>query len=171
VRPATFYLPTTRGVRGCVVAMCSPRKSRESNATSRMMRLGVHLLLVDVMLCCLAISLASLPATTAPDMAELPSALAGADEDGGGINAPLPDGSYSWTPAEEVQKTDKHPFDAFLLTMLVLVTVASFGASVLSPLAMNARKRWGAMCPWDVEVHPWLAASREKPSFLGVFRL
>jgi hypothetical protein len=168
VQPATFYLPTTRGVRGCVVAMCSPRKSRESNATSRM-RLGVPLLLVEVMLCCLAL-LTSLPATTAPGMSEVPSALAGAEE-GGGVNAPLPDGSYSWTPAEEAKKMDKRPIDAFLLTMLVLVTVASFGASVLSPLTMNARKRWEAICPWDVEVRPWLAATREKPSFLGVFRL
>jgi hypothetical protein len=149
--------------------MCSPRKARGSNATPRM-RLGVPLLLVDVMLCCLAL-LTSLPATTAPDTSEVPSAPARAEEGGEGVNAPLPDGSYPLTPAGEAQKTDKRPIDAFLLTMLVLVTAASFGASVLSPLTMNARKRWGAICPWDVEVRPWLAASREKPSFLGVFRL
>jgi hypothetical protein len=167
VQPATFYLPTTRGVRGCVVAMCSPRKAREPNPTPRM-RLGVPLLLVEVM-CSLAL-LTSLPLTTAPDTSEAPSALAGAEESGG-VNAPLPDGSYPLTPAEEAREVDKRPINAFLLTMLVLVTVASFGASVLSLLTMNARKRWGAICPWDVEVRPWLAATREKPSFLGVFRL
>ena len=168
MQPATFYLPTTRGVRGCVVAMCSPRKAREPNPTPRT-RLGVPLLPVEVMLCCLAL-LTSLPATTAPDMSEAPSAPARAEEDGG-VNAPLPDGSYPLTPAEEAQEMDKRPINALLLTMLVLVTVASFGASVLSLLTMNARKRWGAICPWDVEVRPWLAATREKPSFLGVFRL
>ena len=168
MQPATFYLLTTRGVRGCVVAMCSPRKTREPNPTPRM-RLGVPLLLVEVMLCCLAL-LPSLPATTAPDMSEAPSALAGAEEDGG-VNAPLPEGSYPLTPAEEAKGKDKSPINAFLLTMLVLVRVASFGASVLSLVTMNARKRWGAICPWDVEVRPWLAATREKPSFLGVFRL
>jgi len=170
VQPATFYLPTTRGVRGCVVAMCSPRKAREPNSTPRT-RLGVvpHLV-VEVMLCCLALS-TSLPATTAPDMSEAPSAPARAEQDGG-VNAPLPDGSYPLTPAEEAQERDKRPINAFLLTMLVLVTVASFGASVLSLLTMNSRtKRWGAICPWEVEVLPWLAATLEKPSFLGVFRL
>ena len=167
MQPATFYLPTTRGVRGCVVRMCSPRKAREPNPTPRM-RLGVPLLVVEVMLCCLAL-LTSLPATTAPDMSEAPSAPARAEEDGG-VNAPLQDGSYPLTPAEEAKEMGKRPINAFLLTMLVLVTVASFGASVLSLVTMNARKRWGAICPWDVEVRPWLAASREKASFLGVFR-
>jgi len=150
--------------------MCSPRKAREPNPTPRMRILGVPLLLMEVMLCCLALS-TSLPATTAPDMSEAPSAPARAEEDGG-VNAPLPeDGSYPLTPAEEAQEIDKHPIKAFLLTMLVLVTVACFGASVLSLLTMNARKRWGAICPWEVEVRPWLAATREKPSFFGVFRL
>jgi hypothetical protein len=131
---------------------------------------GLVLVLAGVMLCCLAL-LTSLPATTAPDMSEAPSAPARAEEDGG-VNAPLPDGSYPLTPAAEAQQMDKRPINAFLLTMLVLVTVASFGASVLSLLTMNARtKRWGAICPWEVEVRPWLAATRENPSFLGVFRL
>ena len=122
------------------------------------------------MLCCLAL-LTSLPASTAPDMSEAPSAPARAEEDGG-VNAPLPDGSYPLTPAEEAKEMDKRPINAFLLTMLVLVTVASFRASVLSLLTMNVRtKRWGVIRPWDVEVRPWLAATREKPSFLGVFRL
>jgi hypothetical protein len=121
------------------------------------------------MLCCLAL-LTYLPATTAPDMSEAPSALAGAEKDGG-VDAPLPDGSYPLTPAEGARESDKRPINAFLLRLLVLVTVAPFGASVLSLLTMNARKRWGAICPWDVEVRPWLAATREKPSFLGVFRL
>ena len=150
--------------------MCSPRKAREPNPTPRTRILGVLLLVVEVMLCCLALS-TSLPATTAPDMSEAPSAPARAEEDGG-VDAPLPeDGSYPLTPAEEAQEMDERPINAFVLTMLVLVTVASFGASVLSLLTMNARKRWGAICPWEVEVRPWLAATREKPSFLGVFRL
>ena len=169
MQPATFYLPTTRGVRGCVVAMCSPRKAREPDSTPRTRVLGVPLLVVEVMLCCLALS-TSLPASTAPDISEAPSAPARAEEDGG-VNAPLPDDGYPLTPAEEAQEMDKRPINAFLLTMLVLVTVAS-SAGVLSLLTMNARtKRWGAICPWEVEVRPWLAATREKPSFLGVFRL
>ena len=130
---------------------------------------GLVLVLAGVMLCCLAL-LTSLPATTAPDMSEAPSAPARAVEDGG-VNAPLPEGSYPLTPAEEAKGMGKRPINAFLLTMLVLVTVASFEARVFSLLTMNARKRWGAICPWDVEVRPWLAATREKPSFLGVFRL
>ena len=150
--------------------MCSSRKAREANPTPRMRILGVPLLMVEVMLCCLALS-TSLPASTAPDMSEAPSVPARAEDDGG-LNAPLPeDGSYPLTPAEEAKEMDKRPINAFLLTMLVLVTVAS-SAGVLSLLTMNARtKRWGAICLWEVEVRPWLAVSCEKPSFLGVFRL
>jgi hypothetical protein len=131
------------------------------------MRGLVLLLLAGVMLCWLGILL-SLPATSAP---ELPSAFAGANaaqEMDGGANAPLPDGSYPITPAEEVHKTDRHPVNASLLTMLVLAL--SFGASVLL-MAANERRRRAASCSWGVQDRRWLAATYEGRSFLGVFRL
>jgi hypothetical protein len=125
---------------------------------------GLGLPLAGVMLCWLGILL-SLPAT-APDA---PSAFAGADaaQVDGGANAPLPDRSYPITPAEEVQKADRHPVNASHLTMLVLSL--SFGASVLC-MAINERGR-AASCFWDVEDRARLAVAYEGPSFLGVFRL
>jgi hypothetical protein len=128
------------------------------------MRGLVLLLLAGVMLCCLGILL-SLPATTP----HLPSAFAraGAAQVDGGASAPLPDGSYPITPAEEVQEADRHPVNASLLTMLLLSL--SFGASVLY-MATNERGR-AASCFWDVEDRAWLAVAHEDPSLLGVFRL
>jgi hypothetical protein len=125
---------------------------------------GFVLLLAGVMLCWLGFLL-SLPAT-AP---HLPSAFAGADaaQVDGGANAPLSNGSYPLTPAEEVQETDRYPVNASLLTMLVLSL--SFGASVLW-MAANERGR-AATCLWGVEDRGWLAVAYEGPSFLGVFRL
>jgi hypothetical protein len=64
--------------------------------------------------------------------------------------APLPDGSYPLTPAEEAQQTDSPPVKAYLLT--------------------NARRQ-GAICSWSGDDHGWLSVAHEDPSFLGVFRL
>ena len=128
---------------------------------------GFVLLLAAVMLCWVGILL-SLPATSAP---ESPSAFVRAEAaqgvDGGGL-APLPDGSYRPTLAEEVRETDSPPVNASLLTMLVLCF--SFGASVLRMLLTNARRR-GAICSWSGDDRRWLSVAYEDPSFLGVFRL
>jgi hypothetical protein len=127
----------------------------------------VLLLLAGIMLCCLGVLL-SLP-ITAPDV---PSALAGTNvghvDRGAGASAPLPDGSYPLTPAEEVQETDRRPVNAYLLTMLVLA--CSFGASVLRMLLTNPRRQ-GVICSWSGDDRPWLAVAYEEPSLLGVFRL
>ena len=96
-----------------------------------------------VFFCCLGV-LSFLP-TTAP---EVPSSLA---------------------VEEEVQERDRRPVNAYLLTTLLLVG-ASFGVSILW-LTTNARRRRGAICSWGFDERPWLAAAREGPSFLGVFRL
>jgi hypothetical protein len=128
------------------------------------------LLLVSagIMLCCFGVFLLSLP-LTAP---HLSSALAGADVEhvdrAANAPAPLGEGSYPLTPAEEAQETDRHPVNAYLLTMLVLAY--SFGASVLRMLLKNARRR-GAVCSWSGDDRPWLAVACEEPSLLGVFRL
>jgi len=128
------------------------------------------------MLCCLGVLL-SLPATT-PDVSDVPgvpSALAGAkaghvDRRAGNASAPVPHASYAFTPAEELQETDKLPVNVSLLTMLVLVIV-SFGASV-GWLLMTKARRLGAMCCSVVDDRRvWLATAPEGPSFLGVFRL
>jgi len=130
----------------------------------------VVLLLAGVMLLCLG-SFLSLPATTASDVPDVPSALAGANvghvDRGANAPAPLPDESYPITPAEEAQKTDKLPVNAYLLTMLVLA-VASFGASVLW-LLTNARRQ-GAIYSLGA-VRASLNTACEQPSFLGVFQL
>ena len=125
------------------------------------MRGLVLLLLAGVMLCWLGILL-SLPATAA----HLPSAFAGADaaQLDGGAHAPLPDGSYPTTPAEEVQETDSPPVNASLLTMLLLSL--SFGASVLRMLLTNARRQ-GAICSSSGDDRRWLSVAYEDPSFLG----
>jgi|SRR5215207_2392402 hypothetical protein len=132
-----------------------------------MHRLVLLLLLAGIMLCCLGVLL-SLP-ITAPDV---PSALAGTNvghvDRGAGASAPLPDGSYPLTPAEEVQETDRRPVNAYLLTMLVLA--CSFGASVLRMLLTNPRRQ-GVFCSWSGDDRPWLAVAYEEPSLLGVFRL
>jgi hypothetical protein len=119
------------------------------------------------MLCCLGVLLC-LP-LTAPDV---PSALAGANVElvdrGANAPAPLPDGSYPLTLAEEAQETDSPPVNASLLTMLMLA--CSFGASVLRMLLTNARRQ-GAICSCSGDDRGWLAVAHEDPSFLGVFRL
>jgi parallel beta-helix repeat protein len=87
-----------------------------------MHRLVLLVLLAGIMLCCLG-DLLSLP-LTAPDVSDvlgLPSALAGANvghvDRGAKASAPLPNGSYPLTPADEVQETDRHPVNSYLLTM------------------------------------------------------
>jgi hypothetical protein len=82
--------------------------------------------------------------------------------------APLPEGSYPLTPAEEAQETNRLPVNSYLLTMLVLA--CSFGSSVLRMLLTNARKR-GAICSCSGDDRGWLAVAHEDPSLLGVFRL
>ena len=138
-----------------------------------MHRFVLVLLLAGIVLCCLVVLL-SLP-FTAPDVSDVPgvpSALAGANvghvDGGAGASAPLPNGSYPLTPAEEVQETDRQPANAYLLTMLLLA--CSFGASVLRMLLTNARRQ-GATCSWIDDNRPWLAVAYEELSFLGVFRL
>jgi hypothetical protein len=129
------------------------------------------LLLVSagVMLCCFWVFLLSLPHSAT----HLSSALAGADvehvERGTNAPAPLGEGSYALTPAEEPQETDSPPVNAYLLTMLLLLACC-FGASVLRMLLTNARRR-GAICSWIGDDRPWLAVAHEDPSLLGVFRL
>jgi hypothetical protein len=71
-------------------------------------------------------------------------------------------------PAEEVQKTDRHPVNASLLTMLLLA--CSFGTSVLKVLITNARKQ-RAISSRSGDDRPWLALAYGEPSVLGVFRL
>jgi len=128
------------------------------------MRRLVIILLIGLMLSCLGVCL-SLPATGS----DVPSAfiavvdVAQVDRD---ANAPVPDGSYLLTRAEDVEKTDERPVNAELLTILLLA--CSFGASV-GWLLTNARKR-GAICSSGVDL-PSLATAPEEPSFLGVFRL
>jgi hypothetical protein len=112
------------------------------------------------MLCCLGILL-SLPATTLHLASDF--ARADAAQVDGGASAPLPNGSFPITPAEEVQEADRHPANASLLLSL------SFGASVLY-MATNERGR-AASCFWDGEDRGWLAVAHEDPSILGVFRL
>jgi hypothetical protein len=131
------------------------------------------LVLAGIVLCCLGVLL-SLP-LTAPDVSDVPgvpSALAGTNvghvDGGAGASAPLPNTSYPLTPAGEVQETDRHPANAYLLTMLVLA--CSFGTSVLRMLLTNARRQ-GVTCSWIDDNRRWLAVAYEEPSFLGVFRL
>jgi len=131
------------------------------------------LLLVGIMLCCLVVLL-SLP-LSAPEVSDVPgvaSALAGANvghvDRGANAPAPLPNGSYPLTLAEELQQTDRHPVNAYLLTMLMLA--CSFGASVLRMVLTNARRQ-EAICSWIGDDRRWLSVTYEEPSFLGVFRL
>ena len=138
-----------------------------------MYRLVLLLLLAAIVLCCLWLVL-SLP-LSAPDVSGVPgvpSALAGANvghvDRGAEASAPLPNGSYPLTPADEVQQTDRPPANAYLLTMLLLAW--SFGASVLRMLLTNTRRQ-GVTCSWIGDDRPWLAVAYEEPSFLGVFRL
>jgi hypothetical protein len=133
----------------------------------------VLLLLAGIMLCCLAVLLSlQLSAHNVSDAPGVPSALAGSNvrhvDRAANAPAPLPDGSYPLTPAEELQQTDRHPVNACLLTMLVLA--CSFGVSVLRMLLANARKQ-GAICSWMGEDRVWLSVAYEEPSFLGVFQL
>jgi hypothetical protein len=131
----------------------------------------VFLLLAGVMLCCLEIFL-SLPEPTS-EVPGVSSALAGANvghvDRAANAPAPLPDGSYPLTPAEVPQESDELPVNFYLLTMLVLA-LAFFGASIGWLLMPNTRGQ-GVMCCSVVNDRVWLAAAREGPSFLGVFRL
>jgi hypothetical protein len=128
------------------------------------MRPLVVLVLAGLMLFCLGVSL-SLPVS---GFDVPPAIVAGADvaHVHRGANAPLPDGSYLFTPAEEVQKTDERPVNAYLLTMLLLA--CSFGASV-GWLLTNSQRQ-GALCSLGV-VRPSLANACKDLPLLGVFRL
>jgi hypothetical protein len=131
----------------------------------------VFLLLAGVMLCYLGIFL-SLPEPPS-EVPGVSSALAGANvghvDRGANAPAPLPDGSYPLTPAEVSQEPDELPVNFYLLTMLVLA-LAFFGASIGWLLMPNTRGQ-GVMCCSVVNDLVWLAAAREGPSFLRVFRL
>ena len=128
----------------------------------------VLLLLAGIMLCCFGVFSISLP-HTAPHVS---TALAGANVEhvdrAANAPAPLPDGSYPLTPAEEVQEADRHPVNAYLLTMLLLAF--SFGTSVLM-VALTNSWRQGAICSWIGDDRGWLAVTHEERSLLGVFRL
>ena len=128
----------------------------------------LHLLLAGIMLCYLGVFLRSMPLTAS----NVPSALAGANvghvDRGANAPAPLPDGSYPLTPAEEAQETYMPPVNAHLLTMLLLA--CSFGASVLRMVLTNARRQ-GATCAWIGDDRLWLTVAHEAPCFLGVYRL
>ena len=132
-----------------------------------MHRLVLLLVLAGVMLCCLGVLL-SLPLSAPP----VSSALGGANVEhvdrAANAPAPLPDGSYPPTLAQEAQETDGSPVNSHFLTMLLLA--CSFGWSVLRMLLTNARRR-GALCSWSGDDRGWLAVAHENPSFLGVFRL
>jgi hypothetical protein len=140
----------------------------------RARRFVLLLLLAGIMLCCFGVLLSlAVTAPDVPDVPGVPSALVGANvghvDRGVGVSStPLPDASYPLTPAWEAQETDRHPVNAYLLTMLLLVCF--FGASVLRMLLTNARKQ-GAICFWSGDDRPWLAVAYGEPSFLGVFRL
>ena len=120
------------------------------------------------MLCCLGVFSISLP-HSAPHVS---STLGGANVEhvdrAANAPAPLPEGSYPLTLAEEAQETDSPPVNAYLLTMLLLA--CSFGSSVLRMLRTNARRQ-GAICSWCGDDGGWLAVAHEEPSLLGVFRL
>ena len=125
------------------------------------------------MLCCLGVVLSSpLTAPDVFDVSDVPSALAGANVghvDGGAeASVPVPNGRYPLTPADEVQQTDRHPVNSYLLTMLVLACF--FGASVLRLMLTYFRKQ-GAICSWSGDDRWWLSVAYEEPSFLGVFQL
>jgi hypothetical protein len=109
-----------------------------------MRRVALLLLLAGILLYCLGPFL-SLAATTDSDVPEVLSAS-----------------------AEEVRETDKRPMNSSLLMMLVLA-IASFGASFLWLLTVNPRRR-GATCSWGF-VRASLSTVCKEPSFLGVFLL
>ena len=125
------------------------------------------LLLAAIVLCCFRVLL-SLPLTAPHVSSALGEAIMEHVERAANAPAPLPDGSYPLTPADEVQQTDRPPANAYLLTMLLLAW--SFGASVLRVLLTNTRRQ-GVTCSWIGDDRPWLALAYEEPSFLGVFRL
>ena len=120
------------------------------------------------MLCCFGVFSISLP-LSAPHVS---SALGGANVEhvdrAANAPAPLPDGSYPLTLAEEAQETDSPPVNAYLLTMLMLA--CSFGSSVLRTLLTNARRQ-GAICSWSGDDRAWSTVAHGDSSFLGVFRL
>jgi hypothetical protein len=132
---------------------------------------GLILLSAGVMLCCLGIFL-SLPTPTSEEPG-VPFAVVGTNvghmDRAANAPAPLPNGSYPLTLAEELQETDELPVNSYLMTTLVLA-LAYFGASVRWLLMTNARRQ-AVMCCSLVNDGAWLAAAHEGPSLLGVFRL
>ena len=122
--------------------------------------------LVVAFLMCLGVFLLPLPATGS----EVPSALAmanlaRADLETNGNGHAL-DGTYLIAPGEEAEDADKHPLNAELLTMLLLV--GCFGLSV-GWLLRNAQRQ-GALCSL-AGVRSSFATICEDLPFLGVFRL
>ena len=125
------------------------------------------LLLAGIGLCCFRVLL-SMPLTALHVSSAEGEAKVEHVDRAANAPAPLPNGSYPLTPADEVQQTDRPPPNAYLLTMLLLAW--SFGASVLRMLLTNTRRQ-GVTCSWIGDDRPWLAVAYEEPSFLGVFRL
>jgi hypothetical protein len=127
----------------------------------------LHLLLAGVMFCCLGVLL-SLFLPLAGSGSEGPYALGTANEAHG--NAPLLDGNYLVTPAQEAEKVDNSPVNAGLLTMLLLA--ASFLGTSVGWLLSNAQGQ-GALCFSSLGVvGEVLGRAREDYSpFLGVFRM
>jgi hypothetical protein len=132
---------------------------------------GLILLSAGVMLCCLEIFF-SLPTLTSEEPG-VSFAVVGTNvghmDRAANASAPLPNGSYPLTLAEELQETDELPVNSYLMTTLVLA-LAYFGASVRWLLMTNARRQ-GDMCCLVVNEGAWLAAAHEGPSLLGIFRL
>ena len=126
------------------------------------------LVLAGIMLCCFGVFSISLPHSAPHVSSAYGGANVGHMDRGANAPAPLPDGSYLLTPAEDPQETDRLPGNAYLLTMLMLA--CSFGASVLRRLLTSAGRQ-GATCSWIGDDRAWLAVANEEPSFLGVFRL
>jgi hypothetical protein len=133
-----------------------------------MPRFIILLLLAGVMFCCLGVLL-SLFLPLAGSGSEGPYALGMANEAHG--NAPLLDGNYLVTPAQEPEKVDNSPVNAGLLRMLLLV--ASFLGASVGWLLSNAQGQRAScfLCSLGV-VGEVLGRAREDYSpFLGVFRM
>jgi hypothetical protein len=143
-----------------------PMDARGSTCEHRFRFVARRVSVVVAFLMCLGVFLLPLPATGS----EVPSAvgmtnLVRADLATNGNGHPL-EGTYVVMPGEEAEYADKHPLNAELLTMLVLV--GCFGLSV-GWLLRNAQRQQ-ALCSLAV-VGQSLATACEDLPFLGVFRL
>src|SRR5215208_5247831 len=152
-----------------------PQEAREEEQGLRLAKqprmhrfvLLLHLLLAGVMFCCLGVLL-SLFLPLAGSGSEGPYALGTANE--AHRNAPLLEGNYLVTPAQEAEKVDNSPVNAGLLTMLFLA--ASFLGASVGWLLANAQGQ-GALCFSCLGVvGEVMGRAREDYSpFLGVFRM